>query len=68
MISLPPKNLRQAIRAAICIGPLKDMEDRVYSFVIAFLADQFLEMHRDVKTLEEAEMLKKLFKRMVGEE
>ncbi len=54
------KTIYQAITMALCIGPLNEVEQRLYRDVENFIATCILEAVVNSKTKEEAEVLLKI--------
>ena len=61
-----PKSLQEAINNAICIGPMKGMDERLHAHVRDYISQKFTTMM--FKDPKNSDMLMTLFKRIVGEE
>lgn len=61
-----PSTLDEAIRNAICIGPMGDTSDRLYHYIYDFLAQNFGVAFLQAKTSTETERLEKLWSAVIA--
>lgn len=61
-----PNTLRQAIQVSLCVGPLNEIDDRVYNVIKDYLSQHFCAAMLGNEAMENE--LKKLFDRIVTDE
>ena len=63
-----PKTLFEAVRLALCIGPLNGVEHKMKAYVRDYLAQRFAVAMIRAKTENESKMIEELWQSIIREE